>query len=143
MVDPSKSVGIRNNNPCNIMFNVKIEWLGQSGNDGSGHSTFHTPDKGIRAAALDMLNYIKNNPHTTIPKMCEHWTGEKVENLVSYIQCVYQQFPRTDNSYELTVYDVEPLIKGIIKGENGIQPYDDKTILAGCAQAIIAFVTAQ
>lgn len=59
----STTRGQRNNNPFNIRYNAKNNWLGQTGSDGS-FCIFETMSHGIRAGGVLLRSYLKSGRNT-------------------------------------------------------------------------------
>lgn len=59
----STTRGQRNNNPFNIRYNSKNNWLGQTGSDGA-FCVFDTMAHGIRAGGILLRNYLKSGRNT-------------------------------------------------------------------------------
>lgn len=122
--------GIRNNNPLNIRWNSANNWQGQTGRDSGGFSIFDTPVNGIRAAARVLDNYAKRGL-TTIAQIISTWApaadGNNVEAYVSHVESVMGK----GRNVKISRADYLPLLRVMIKHENGKQPYTDSQILAG------------
>lgn len=122
--------GIRNNNPLNIRWNSANNWQGQTGRDSGGFSIFDTPVNGIRAAARVLDNYAKRGL-TTIAQIIATWApaadGNNVESYVSHVESVMGK----SRNAKISRADYLPLLRVMIKHENGKQPYTDSQIIAG------------
>lgn len=124
--------GIRNNNPGNIRYNSSINWKGQTGPDDGGYLIFDSSLNGIRALALLLKNYNRLYGLNTIAKIITRWAPKEDNNdTAAYISSVSQALNYPANAALDYKTHLLPLIKAIIKHENGIQPYDDDLIQQG------------
>ena len=123
--------GIRNNNPGNIRHGEKWEGLSDKQTD-SSFCIFKTPEYGIRAMAKILLNYQKKYDLKTIKQIISRWAPPNENDTQSYINSVSLSVG-VDSEEEININKniMVPLIKAIIKHENGEQPYSDETILIG------------
>ena len=124
--------GIRNNNPGNIRHGEKWEGLSDKQTD-SSFCIFKTPEYGIRAMAKILLNYQKKYGLKTIKQIISRWAPPNENNTQSYIKSVSLSVG-VDSEEEINLNNkniMVPLIKAIIKHENGEQPYSDEQILKG------------
>lgn len=64
--------GIRNNNPLNIRYNPRNNWVGQTGNDGQ-FCVFSASKYGIRAAVKILQKYAGNDGKITIFEIINKW----------------------------------------------------------------------
>jgi hypothetical protein len=126
----SEPRGIRNNNPLNIRWNSANNWQGQTGKDSGGFSIFDTPVNGIRAAARILDNYAKRGI-TTIAQIISTWApAADGNNVEAYTAHVESAVGKSRNS-KITRSDYLPLLRVMIKHENGKNPYTDGQLLAG------------
>lgn len=126
--------GIRNNNPGNIKKN-DVQWEGLAPEDKQIDNTFfvfESPKWGIRALTKILLTYKTkyglNNIWSIINRYapnCENDTEAYRNFLVE--ETGYGMLQTIEHSIE----GYTPLVKSIIKMENGVQPYDDDTIYEG------------
>ena len=124
--------GIRNNNPGNIRHGEKWEGLSDKQTD-SSFCIFKTPEYGIRAMAKILLNYQKKYGLKTIKQIISRWAPPNENDTQSYIKSVSLSVG-VDSEEEINLNNkniMVPLIKAIIKHENGEQPYSDEQILKG------------
>lgn len=124
-----KQRGIRNNNPGNIDYNPKTNWVGQLGSDGR-FIKFDKPESGIRALYRTLMTYRNTHKLTTIAGIINRWAPPVENNTTSYVNAVSKAVGKAANA-PLDLADYPALIKAIIKHENGVQPYPDATIIAG------------
>jgi hypothetical protein len=128
--------GLRNNNPGNIEKGTDWQGLNKEQLD-SRFATFESPEMGIRAIAVILKNYQKKYQINTIEGIINRWAPSKENDTKSYINEVSknsginpkQKIDLNDNNVLL------PIIKAIIKHENGSNPYSDGTILTGIKKA--------
>lgn len=78
-----KTRGQRNNNPFNIRYSEKNNWVGQTGTDGS-FCIFDTMGHGIRAGGVLLRNYIKAG-NNTISKILTRFAPSTENNTEKYI----------------------------------------------------------
>lgn len=139
--------GIRNNNPGNIDFNPKVKWqnLDEPPTDGR-FCRFKTPPDGIRALARVLITYqdkrraADGSPIDTVREIVERWAPPVENDTSAYVAAVRKALglvgPEVDG--ELDVHDyacLKPLVKAIIRHENGKQPYTDAQIDKGLLMA--------
>lgn len=137
--------GIRNNNPGNIEYNFKkpVPWqnLADPPHDGR-FCRFRTPPDGIRAMCRTLITYQDKrrakdgSPIDTVREVIERWAPPNENDTSSYVHAVRRamQLNGSEEDGELDVHQysqMKPLIKAIIKHENGIQPYTDLQIDKG------------
>lgn len=120
--------GIRNNNPGNIRYNKSINWKGQKGPDDDGYLIFQNSLMGIRALTLLIKNYNRIYGLNTIRKIISRWAPTNENDTESYIKSVSKALNYPDNVGLNFETQMLPLVKAIIKHENGIQPYEDDLI---------------
>lgn len=120
-----EKLGIRNNNPTNIVYTSFINWNGQTGQD-HGFCVFDTPINGIRAAAKNLDSYLKAG-RNTIATIIPQWSKTDV---AAYIKNV-ESWTGIDRNAIIGRRDYPSLIAAMIRMENGKQPYPMATIQAG------------
>lgn len=120
--------GIRNNNPLNIRISGD-NWQGAVGDDGS-FVQFETPEKGIRAAARILKNYRDKYGLSSINEIIARWAPPNENDTASYITHIAKHVGISSTDH-LQDYDYPLLISGMIKHENGQQPYSASTIEDG------------
>lgn len=130
----SKPRGVRNNNPGNIRVS-KAKWVGQTGDDGS-FVIFDTPEHGIRALTIVLLNYYKKHGLNTIYSIISRYAPANENDVVSYSISVqntsgYGMKQITDLSNKSVMVD---LINSISLHENGGHFYGRKMINAVVAE---------
>lgn len=79
-------LGLRNNNPLNIRFSSRSNWIGQTG-DNKGFCVFDSLEHGFRAAFKLLTNYIKSG-YDTVPKIISRWAPQSENNTTAYIDFV-------------------------------------------------------
>ena len=124
--------GIRNNNPGNIRENQRTDydWDGEAALDYDGDfEEFISPEYGVRAMVRIFKSYRRRGVKT-MGEIIATWAPSIENNTAAYVSSVSQQtgIAATD---EVTERDYLPLVKAIIKHENGQQPYSDEVIQAG------------
>lgn len=123
--------GERNNNPCNIEYNVKNHWVGQTGNDGR-YAVFDSVHNGIRAFAHLMHTYATQGfrtVHDIVTKYApqsENPTADYIDNVADYMS--------VDPNDVIDVADVSTLQRlatAVIRQENGRVIYTAAEIHSG------------
>lgn len=130
--DMTMPKGIRNHNPMNLRFYSTINWQGQIGADADGYARFDTVEQGIRAGVKNLMNgyFAKgiSSPQAIISK----YAPSHENPTDSYIRFLSEWMGIPANQHiEPTFTNMVRLTKGIIRFENGSQPYMDSTIVAG------------
>lgn len=144
MIEPR---GIRNNNPGNIDYNPKVKWqnLDEPPTDGR-FCRFKTPPDGIRALCRVLITYQDKRQATdgskidTAREIVERWAPPSENNTDAYVKAVRAALGLDGEEIdgEVDVHDyacMKPLVKAIIKHENGKQPYTDAQIDKGLLMA--------
>lgn len=133
----SQKRGIRNNNPGNIKHSAD-KWVGMSSvQDDPMFVKFVSPEYGIRALYKNLLTYRNKYGLNTIKGIIMRWAKKDVHGEVPYEN--YFKFLEKNTGYKrdevlpLSAYPL--LIDGIIKFENGSNPYSMGQIQAGVALA--------
>ncbi|WP_347299585.1 hypothetical protein, partial [Clostridium perfringens] len=133
----SAARGLRNNNPGNIEASDKNPWEGQTGSDGR-FAKFETPEHGIRALGKNLLAY-QAKGFDTIAEIVNRWApASDGNNTDAYIKALCGALgvganEQVDMSNPRTL---AALCAGIVKHENGSQPYSDEQIGAGVSAAL-------
>jgi hypothetical protein len=125
--------GIRNNNPGNIKKN-SIDWNGLVPEDEQTDNTFfifESPKYGIRALSKILITY-RGYGLTNIYSIVNRYAPPIENNTESYKEFVSAKAGiGILQNLENTIEDYLPIVKAIIEMENGVQPYDEETILEG------------
>jgi hypothetical protein len=139
--------GIRSNNPGNIR--VGDPWQGLMPRDQMNDAqkrekefcVFSEPKWGIRALCRLLIAYKDKHKLDTVRGIITRWAPPKgkvgsktyTQNTEAYIAQVSAALGVSDlTKIDVYQYDIaKPLVKAIIKHENGVQPYDDDTINEG------------
>jgi hypothetical protein len=139
--------GIRSNNPGNIR--VGDPWQGLMPRDQMNEAqkrekefcVFSEPKWGIRALCRLLIAYKDKHKLDTVRGIITRWAPPKgkvgsktyTQNTEAYIAQVAAALGVSDlTKIDVYQYDIaKPLVKAIIKHENGVQPYDDDTINEG------------
>lgn len=130
-------MAINLNNPGNIRIS-KDKWQGLADNPvNKEFFTFKTPDFGIRAMAVLLIGYYDREGLDTINTIIPHYAPPSENDTAAYIKDVSRETIFTpDKKLNLHEYsDIFPLIKAMIRHENGSQPYTDDIINMGLARA--------
>lgn len=125
-------LGIRLNNPGNIEKGEK--WQGLA--DLQAHPrfcTFVSPEYGIRAIVRILQAYNKKHRISTIDGIIKRWAPPNENPTDAYQKNVstWSGIGRRDKIDFTSVDQLAKIVKGIIRQENGIQPYLDETVIAG------------
>lgn len=131
-----KPRGIRNNNPGNIRHG-KDRWQGMADEQPDlAFITFKSTEYGIRAMARILLNYERRGDDT-IGEIISRWAPPSENDTNAYVQAVANACGVDSNDIlDLDQCEVMlPLIKAIIRHENGMLPYSDRVILDGMRMA--------
>ena len=142
--------GIRNNNPGNIDFNPRNEWQGQLGLE-EGVKTprfarFDSPENGIRALAKLLINYrgkdgmpgVGGKGIDTVRETISRWAPGTENDTESYIKAVARAVGVQPNE----PIDIKTpavllaLTNGIIRHENGSNPYSPAIVAEGVRRAL-------
>jgi len=116
-------LGIRNNNPGNIRFNVANNWIGQTGEE-SGYAKFSDVAHGVRAAGKLLRNYQDRYGLDTISALIQRWAPQSENPTAEYIANIARWMgARADLPINLG-HDaaLESMLAGIFRQENGTQP---------------------
>jgi len=142
--------GIRNNNPGNIRWS-KDPWMGllpvEQRTDAS-FCQFTKPEYGVRAMCKVLLNY-RSKPGIpgmgeqgidTVQEIIHRWAPPSENDTGAYVKSVADAaLVRPDEHCDLTDPVVmSALLRGIIKHENGVQPYSTQTLNLGMHMAGLA-----
>jgi len=125
--------GIRNNNPGNI--EKGTDWNGMASfQPDSRYITFESPEYGIRAMARILRTYREKHHLSSIAEIIIRWAPPHENPTTSYIQFVADRAGvHPSSQLAFTDNEVASILKAMIRFENGQQPYDDTTVLAGIA----------
>ncbi len=134
--------GIRNHNPGNIEYNPSTKWQGLDNPKHDGRfCRFVSPQYGIRAIARTLITYqdkrraADGSKIDTVREIIERWAPVSENNVGAYVRSVEQVL---GGSPAIDVHDwnhLRPLVVGIIRHENGCQPYTDAVIDKGLVLA--------
>lgn len=129
-----KQRGLRNNNPGNIRHGEQWQGMATEQTDPS-FITFASPEYGIRAMAKVLKNYQSLYGLNTLAKIAARWAPPNENDTVAYTIAL-EKFTGIPANQPINVADqLNKLIPGIIRQENGLQPYDEATIARGIALA--------
>lgn len=132
--------GVRNRNPLNIRVAQANDWRGEvphAGNTDGEFEQFEDAVFGLRAA-IRLIRVHHRRGATTIRRLATVWAppGEN-PHLDSYIRLVAKHAavdPDTVLDFSRDAH-LRPVLLGMIRAENGIQPYSDMTIDTALALA--------
>ena len=134
------TVGLRNNNPGNIRWSASNNWQGQTGQDSNGFCVFDTPQDGIRALAVLLLNYYNKYDLNTVENIITKWAPPSENDTVTYYTDVADAMGvNPGDTIDLTDPNtLTALVNAIITEENGINPYPDNVIALGVTNGLSA-----
>lgn len=139
MTTKSQPRGIRNHNPGNIEYNPAVKWQGMVGPEpGEGRfAVFESPAYGIRAIARLLITYQDAHGINTIKGIVNRYAPSTENNTQTYIDhlCLLTGYGSGQAINAHKFDEVFPLIKAIIRHENGVQPYTDAQITKGLVLA--------
>jgi len=128
--------GIRNNNPGNIR-KGSSRWQGMSKDQSKDKAfvQFDNPVYGIRALTKLLKNYQSRYNLNTIREIINRWAPPIENDTGSYVDNV-ARIVGVNPDAAINVNDhMVPLVKAIIKHENGEQPYSAEIISQGISLA--------
>ena len=133
--------GIRNKNPGNIKLGTDWDGLADEQSD-TTFCVFKETVWGIRALMRILLVYRFHHKKNNVEDIIGRWAPPSENDTDAYIDFVCEQtkfnpMDKLDNSIEHYL----PLIKSIIRMENGSQPYNDELIVEGMYKAWDGFPT--
>lgn len=126
--------GVRNNNPGNIDRNA-TKWQGMSADQSSDPRfvVFIAPKYGIRALAKTLITYQEKYGLKTVRQIINRWAPAQENDTAAYIRVVAREC-RVDPD---AIIDLDssavmlPLVRAIVRHENGGCPYSDDELMAG------------
>jgi len=133
----SAARGLRNNNPGNIEASSANPWEGQAGSDGR-FAKFETPEHGIRALGKNLLSYQRQG-YDTVSEIVNRWAPASDGNDTdAYIKalCGALGIGANDQVDMSNPRTLAALCAGIVKHENGSQPYTTEQLGAGVSAAL-------
>ncbi|HID9280210.1 TPA: hypothetical protein ACXIZC_002786 [Serratia marcescens] len=133
----SAARGLRNNNPGNIEASSENPWEGQAGSDGR-FAKFETPEHGIRALGKNLLSYQRQG-YDTVSEIVNRWAPASDGNDTdAYIKalCGALGVGANDQVDMSNPRTLAALCAGIVKHENGSQPYTTEQLGAGISAAL-------
>lgn len=136
MTDPR---GIRLNNPGNLRFGPKWQGLADIQAD-PAFCAFKTPQWGIRAIARTILTYQSAYGLSTVAGIIGRWAPANENDTKAYVTAVSVEMG-VDETQPLDVDSVAvmlPLVRAIIRHENGEDPYSDSLVLEALHMAGVA-----
>lgn len=115
--------GVRNNNPGNIRRSSANKWQGTvppEARKDPEFEEFRTPEFGIRALAVLLINYQDRYGLRTIRQIIGRWAPPTENNTEAYVNAVARMTGRgADEVLDLHEYgDLRPLVEAIIAYEN-------------------------
>lgn len=122
---PNPPLGIRNMNPGNILTSTMYTWRGQDGADDAGHCKFIDPIYGLRAICITIVNYGLYHGCRTLSDYLGMWSKGSKGGDPNYANGVAHWLGlNADDPFDPHAF-AKPLLRCIVKMENGIMPYSD------------------
>lgn len=123
--------GIRNNNPGNVRWGSP--WIGLvplAQRTDKDFCQFVKPAYGIRALTMTLLSYYDHHGLHTVRGIVSRWAPPVENDTDAYSAAVASAMGvGPDDDVNVHMYSVMlPLVKAIIRHENGQQPYRDETL---------------
>lgn len=138
---PKQTRGQRNRNPGNIEYDPKTKWQGLANppvEPEGRFARFVDATYGIRAIARLLITYYDKHGCDTVRKVVNRWAPPAENDSAAYLRAVAAGMDVTpDAAIDLHDYPtLRALVVGIIRHENGAQPYtpaqiDKALVLAG------------
>jgi len=125
-----KQRGLRNNNAGNLVL-TNIKWKGKIPNEQNTDGKFEQftkPEWGLRAMFHDLRGDIEKDGLNTIRKLIYSYAPPNENLTEKYIESVVKQTGLSADA-KITQGFYLPLMKEIMKHENGLNPYDDNFII--------------
>ena len=120
--------GLRNNNPGNLR-RTSDNWQGLDlVQTDSEFFQFMNPKMGIRALAKTLRTYQDRHGLRTVRKIISRWAPSSENDTEAYIMSVAGQLDVNPSQILHRDKYLKPLVKAIIKHENGMNPYREVTI---------------
>lgn len=130
--------GIKNNNPGNIERNARDKWQGLAAKQTDRRFLqFTDAVYGIRAIARILITYQDKYKVTTLLGAIKKWAPAPENNPTGYAQAISQRCGiDTGGVIDFHAYAyLRPIVEGIIRQENGQQPYTPAQLDQGLALA--------
>ena len=128
--------GIRNNNPLNLR--IGNNWQGEVENPtDSQFEQFKSMEYGVRAAFINLYNYIVRHKVNTIAKIINRWAPSIENDTIAYMMKV-KSVSKIGLNDPIDFYDRDSMVnlfKGMCKVENGYI-IDDDDIYKGYEMAV-------
>lgn len=128
-ISAHSSRGIRNNNPGNLR-KTNDKWQGMNGNDSEGYLTFESPQAGLRALVVNLVNQDKLHGLKTINDIMGKYAPPEENDTASYIKFVSERVGVAPDK-EINFDDPEVMSKftnAVITMENGGNPYSAEMV---------------
>ena len=136
---PDATQGRRTNNPLNLKFNAKNDWMGKKESE-NGFETFDDMAYGIRAAD-DTLRTYDNYNIDTVAKVINRWAPPNENNTDEYIKFVAKELNISPND-KIDLQNDETrqnLLKAMVKMESPDVTLTDEMIAAARDLSVVAY----
>jgi len=120
-------IGIRHNNPGNIIKSPNYKWLGETACDGQ-FACFVRPEYGIRAMVYNLRSYHHKHGINTVRGVIERWSTTDVEPYISFVSNQLSVDPDDVFTLDNNPIFTAALVSSMIHFENGKQPYNEDMI---------------
>lgn len=125
-------LNVRNNNPLNIRYNDRNDWLGQVG-ETKGFARFKSVEYGFRAAYKLLLNYRQNYGLITIAQIISRWAPSNENNTQGYIDYVAKRL--NFSPYETLSLERYPELINAMADKEGKNNWNIEHVKQGIALA--------
>ena len=127
--------GIRNKNPGNIKLGTEWDGLASEQSD-PVFCIFDEAVMGIRALMKILLTYRFTHKRTSVDDIISRWAPPSENDTSAYIDFVCKEINvKPMDKLDKSIEHYLPLVKSIIRMENGKQPYDDELLVEGMYRA--------
>ena len=136
---PDATQGRRTNNPLNLKFNAKNDWMGKKESE-NGFETFDDMAYGVRAAD-DTLRTYDNYNIDTVAKVINRWAPPNENNTDEYIKFVAKELNISPND-KIDLQNDETrqnLLKAMVKMESPDVTLTDEMIAASRDLSVVAY----
>lgn len=138
MVNVIQPRGIRNNNPGNIEYNSRTLWNGLAKPPSDGRfCRFIAPQYGLRVLSKLLLAYHDYHDCRTVQDYINRWAPSVENNTSAYVTAVANDMGIT-STVIIDINDIRErarMMYGIVRHENGEQPYSMDALIAACEMA--------
>lgn len=116
--------GIDNNNPTNLRYVESIKWVGQIGSR-KGFAVFDTAQNGLRAGFVNLWTGFNKYSANTVRKVITRLSPPNENPTQAYVIFVADRVGVTIDQPLTYGRHAIPIVKAIVRFENGRDPYPD------------------